>query len=177
MHSISIECKECLWCNHPGYAEYTKIKEEAQEPCQNGDFRDEKYKKFANWNPILNDSNRNFQELEKHFHPAIVRDNRMFKINMVGVNILNTPFTWEPEVEEGLENKALVGQFVTFHANGSPLFFKPTVHQVLTQLPQEIIELEGDFYFTTEVIAEDVNKCSVGHFNKYHVAVTSVYRD
>lgn len=173
---LSTEYKSNLWKNDPRFTEHTKIQEEAKQCYRTGDIQGEKYKKYQNWTPILEDSNETCSELREHFHPAVVKNNRLFRINTIGTNICETSFIWRP-IEEELANVSLVGRFITFHTTAYYQCFVPTIQEVLTQLPQSITELSGNFYFTTEAIDRtNPYPYTIGCNMQYHVAVTSVYR-
>lgn len=161
--------------SNPYYAEYKQFNKELVT-CGSEQLKNEKSQKFSNWSPIVKESNRNCVELQKYFHPAIVKDQRLFKINDAGINIFNSSFLWDPELKEELVLPGLVDRFITFHTCGYHLYFKPSIHEVLTQLPEKVIESKSDFYFTTETIDDDPNNCVLASNMKYHIAVTSIYR-
>jgi len=79
-----------------------------------------------------------------------------------------------------------VGRAITHHTNGYPLSlsfgyplsFKPSIAEVLLQLPEGLINgfsKECDLYFTTEPIHSDPSICAIGSWSRYHVAITTAY--
>ena len=77
------------------------------------------------------------------------------------------------------ETMESVGEFVTLHGCGHPMLFKPSIEEVLAQLPAELFDekkLAGrKLYFTNEILNEkDFMKTSMLS-SYYHIAKTIVY--
>ncbi len=72
-----------------------------------------------------------------------------------------------------------VGEFITIHGCGHPMLFKPSVEEVLAQLPAELFEekkLAGcKLYFTTDILNETNFLHTSMISQQYHIAKTRVY--
>lgn len=164
-----------LWQGHPCYKEYEKIQEGIQEFQKTLDRKSENYKKYSVWTPIVKKENRDFSKLQNKFHPAIVQDQRLYRINESSMDIFKTSIYLIPKIENELSTPTFIDRFITFHADG-PFFFKPSIFEVLNEMPEEIIEAEGNFFFTVETISDDRNVCAIGSWRQYIVGVTTIYR-
>lgn len=72
-----------------------------------------------------------------------------------------------------------VGEFLTLHGFAYYGFYKPSLEEVLAQLPAELFDekkLAGrKLYFTNKMISDDVNTSMLDQ--SYHIAKTRVYID
>lgn len=136
---LSTDAALQMWKSDPRCAEETTLKAEAQADRSEGHFEGEKYRRYTAWNPIPQNTGRNFEEIEKNVHPAIIREDKLFRINNMARDIFSTSFVWDPKIEEEITGVSLVGRYITLHTNGYPLFFKPSIGEVLVQLPEELV--------------------------------------
>jgi hypothetical protein len=132
---------------------------------------------YKAWNPIPPTSSRDVVKLAGRIHPATLKEGKLFKITDVGMDIFNQNFMAEPRLEEDLTQKVrLVGKCTTFHTSSFSLFFKPSIAEVMLQLPEEILALGSQLYFTTQTITDSPKTCTIGEFGRYHIAHTTVYQ-
>jgi len=72
-----------------------------------------------------------------------------------------------------------VGEFLTLHGFAYYGFYKPSLEEVLSQLPAELFDEEKlagrKLYFTNKMISEDLNTAMLNQ--NYHIARTSIYID
>lgn len=72
-----------------------------------------------------------------------------------------------------------VGEFITLHGFGYYGFYKPSIEEVLSQLPSELFDEEKlagrKLYFTNKMISEEINTAMLDQ--NYHIAKTVVYID
>lgn len=140
------------------------------------------------------------EELERRISLSIaclVRegDNGRSLINAGKVHPTNEAYTWGDKpgevigriysprnvyVKEGNDHKCVaveVGQFITLHEFGHPSLFKPSVKEVLSQLPEELFnekKLAGKkLYFNTKAISDHAPSTLLG--NDYHIGITTVW--
>jgi hypothetical protein len=70
-----------------------------------------------------------------------------------------------------------VGEFLTLHNFGYYGFYKPSIEEVLAQLPAELFDEEKlagrKLYFTNKMISADINVSMLNQEN--HIAKTTVY--
>ena len=174
---LSIEEKVQMWTQDPHYEEYKKIDQDAKTETNTIGLGGEGWKKFVAWDPIRENPLRDVSELRKHIHPATIVDDALHRIHETTIDTFRTAFTWEPKIGEKIVKPTLIGRYITFHRNGHPLCFKPSIAEVLQQLPQELTESKDELYFDTDLIHPNANVCSIGSPNAFHIAVTSVYRE
>jgi hypothetical protein len=86
------------------------------------------------------------------------------------VDLRSTAFTWAPELTGPAANLEPIATIVTYHTYGYFGLFKPSVAEVLAQLPTEVADVAAAF--STELVDSTPEACIVGD---YHRAVTTVY--
>lgn len=89
-------------------------------------------------------------------------------------DLRRTAYTWDPEPEpggmaEGIEQYAHI---ITYHTFGAPSLFKPSVAEVLAQIPEALIETTVAF----ELRTEDLTCVNVSSFHNAHWAPCILYR-
>ena len=130
-----------------------------------------------------------------------MEENEIFLIKNIG-NPINYSFSWDAKKgknvglisHDGLSKRDRpaenggwyckkvadkVGMFITLHNFGYYGFYKPSIEEVLAQLPAELFDekkLSGrKLYFTNKMISDDVNTSLLDQ--EYHIAKTVVYID
>lgn len=87
-------------------------------------------------------------ELDARFTPLVWRDGKLFKIERP--DLRRTAFTWDPKTTEEVTDFQEVRQTTTDHYCGYHAFFKPSIAEVLAQVPDDLPEeanayvLQGD---------------------------------
>ena len=88
------------------------------------------------------------------------------------VNPRNVAFTWGPEAAGLASGLKKVGEITTYHTWGYYGFFKPTIDEVLAQIPKELVGKVCAF--ETVPSSYDINKVLTPD-NKYHIGKTTLY--
>ena len=82
------------------------------------------------------------------------------------VNPRNVAFTWDPKPKDEAIGLKELSQIKTFHTYGYQGFFKPSIAEVLAQIPDSLLERTVAF----ETVSE-----SVEFEGQYHLALTRLY--
>jgi len=85
-------------------------------------------------------------------------------------------YTWEPRPADKVEDLRPISDIRTYHTFGYYGFFKPSIAEVLAQIPPEVIDQVVAF----EIIdspsdAEDLNREADALNSGYHVATTRLF--
>jgi hypothetical protein len=83
------------------------------------------------------------------------------------VNPHNIAFTWDPKAAKKATGLVPLEQIVTYHTWAYYGFFKPTIAEVLSQIPENCLE---------SIVAFETDVDSVQLCGDYHVASTTLYR-
>jgi hypothetical protein len=100
--------------------------------------------------------------------PLIKVNNKLWTIQPV--DLRNEVFTWDPKRLQQVDDVELVTSISTYHHCGHPALFKPSISEVLCQLPEDFAK-QGICWFVTET--EDVQICADG---EGHKTTTHLYR-
>ena len=137
----------------------------------------------------------------KLIHPCIEKENEIIKITNYGDPIKQS-FSWDYKEgttigfvsHDGISKRGKpaegggwycdkvankIGEFITLHNFGYYGFYKPSIEEVLAQLPEELFDedkLAGrKLYFINKMISSDINTSLLD--GEYHIAKTRVYID
>ena len=91
------------------------------------------------------------------------------------VDLRGTAFTWEPKATKIADDLNIYAMIRTFHSYGAPSFFKPSIAEVLAQIPQEDIGRVVAFETLTSKIDStslDIKNCLP---DGYHWTTTRLY--
>ena len=84
-------------------------------------------------------------------------------------DIENTAFTWSPKREDEAAGLTPLKTITTYHDYGAPVFFKPSINEVLAQIPPELLgKVTG---FSTE--PDQARQFTPG--GSHHVGITTLY--
>ena len=92
------------------------------------------------------------------------------------VDLFNIAYTWEPKQDVPAEGLKVVKTITTYHGYGYYGFFKPSIAEVLAQIPAELLDKVVAFEIVNSPsTVEDLNKHKVELDAGYHVAETALY--
>ena len=86
------------------------------------------------------------------------------------VDPVSIAFTWSPVPTSEATDLILVREITTYHTYGAPVFFKPSIGEVLRQIPTDLLDTVTAF--RTELDGNGVETI-VG---EYHRARTTLFR-
>lgn len=121
-------------------------------------------------NRIPDISRETVEELYKKVKP-LVRDKNGRFYTIEDVDLFKTAFTWSPILKEEVDGLEVVTIIITFHVFGAPAFFKPSIAEVLAQIPRHLLTKIDFFEVWTEGLGIQ-NVLSDG----YHFTHTILYR-
>lgn len=123
-------------------------------------------------------SNTELAELAKRIRPIVrkeSRGNRPFYIK-VGPDLRGTSYLWDVKYEKEAKGLFEFATITTLHTYGYHAFFKPSVAEVIAQIPPEYRDRVVAFEITNRPKSiEDLNKEKVALNQGFHVAVTALY--
>lgn len=102
-------------------------------------------------------------------------------LRVMPVDLRRHSYVWETDavpLEQGVKVK-MVREFVTLHTYGHPSIFRPTVSEVFSQLPMDLVQGEeeqvsGEFFIDTIYYTYNARACCTPD-DTYHIAVTRFY--
>ncbi len=112
-------------------------------------------------------------ELVEGIHPVVKHDERLWYIE--SVDPWKTAFNWDPTLRREATDLEPLQTVRTLHTYGAPVFFKPSIAEVLAQLPEDIA---GVVAFSVRGPADaDALNTELEALNAgFHVATTTLYR-
>jgi len=83
-------------------------------------------------------------------------------------------FTWGPKSTRQADDIERLDDIITYHTYGAPSLFKPSVAEVLAQIPEEYLEKTVAFEVRAENLREWNHVEEGGKY--YHVTMTRLYQ-
>ena len=113
-------------------------------------------------------------ELVERIHPLVERDEKLWHI--APCDPWKIAFSWDPTLRRPALDFVPGISFPTLHTYGAPVFFKPSIAEVLAQIPEELIDEVDAFSVKGPDTAADLNK-NIDALNAgFHVATTTLYK-
>ncbi len=113
-------------------------------------------------------------ELAARIKPVVRnRNNALAYIKPCGLR--DEAFTWEPKITHKAANLVKHATIRTLHTYGYYGFFKPSIAEVLAQIPEDLIEQTVAFETFGPAAADALNKESAALNAGFHVATTNLY--
>ena len=118
-------------------------------------------------------TNDRITKLLKQMQPIIEKDQKFFSIKKVDPR--KTAFTWDPKRKKEIKNIEPIRTVETYHTWAFYGFFKPTIAEVLAQLPADI-EKEIVAFKTEMKPHNNWRETLAGPMQEYHIGHTTFYR-
>lgn len=84
----------------------------------------------------------------KQVVPVLRKDGEFYEVDITGVDRRHTAFLWDPKpgpaIAKGLYERCYI---TTFHTFGAPVFWKPSLAEVVAQIEPDLIRLYKARYF------------------------------
>jgi hypothetical protein len=110
----------------------------------------------------------------ERIRPLVLRKNKLWDIQFDKSQVDTIAFLWDAKTTEEATGLAAMGRPVpTFHVYGYYGFFKPSVGEVLRQVPADYLGEAVAFAITR---SPDLNANVVALNDGYHVAYTQFYK-
>lgn len=113
-------------------------------------------------------------KLASKIRPTIRHENKLFYIKPPK-DLAKTPFLWEPKMNGEASNLKPVITIMTLHQFGYYGLFKPSIAEVLAQMPVELENQAVAFEVSGPKTVDDLNKDIEALSAGYHVASTTFY--
>jgi len=186
MRKYVLECEDAIdalesFINRKIAAEADTVEVEAPEIAQNqkndddddyGDEDDEFSLSKKVYIPRVDD--RIIEEMAKSIHPIITVDGKKRMIKPV--DLFGVSYIWSPQPTFEISNLKELCRITTYHKWGHYVLFKPSVAEVLAQIPDEYLDAVVAFEIVeSPETADDLNKHMDVVNDGYHVATTALY--
>ena len=106
---------------------------------------------------------------------AVVRDDKGVLRHIEPCDLRYVAFTWDPKLTRKAANLVEVATIRTLHAYGYYGFFKPSIAEVIAQIPGELIERVAAFETIGPATADDLNEERAALNAGFHVGSTHLY--
>lgn len=87
--------------------------------------------------PLPYISDEELEQLLKQIKP-LVRDEQGHLRAIADVPPRTTSYIWDPELLEAVDPGPVLAEFDTYHSFAAPVLFKPTLAEVLAQIPADL---------------------------------------
>lgn len=125
------------------------------------------------WIPPITDERLN--ELAEKIKPIVRMDDEPHYIEPV--DLRRTAYTWDPKPADRAEGLGEICDIRTYHSYGAPVYFKPSIAEVIAAIPEEHLgEVVAFEIVESPETADDLNKELEALNAGYHVATTRLYR-
>lgn len=117
-------------------------------------------------------------ELARRIKPVIsfLKDGVSTRYYIKEVSLSSVAYTWDPVKTEVAEELVVLGQIITYHTYGYYGFFKPSIAEVLAQIPEKYLGVVCAFEIVAQPqTADDLNENIAILDAGYHVAITQLY--
>jgi len=133
---------------------YTEINEEDYEPVKREPG-------------IPQISDMKLEDLYKRIKPVVRHEGNLHYIK--DVDLRRVAFTWDPKLTTKAENLERICDITTYHRYGYYGLFKPSIAEVIAQIPEKCLDRTVAFETSTDLDIENI----VG---EYHVTTTTLYK-
>lgn len=143
------------------------------------DYREQKLREFLQRHryvrrivPIserLEISDERLEELAKRIKPVVRCDGELYYIK--DVDLRDVAFTWSPKLKRKAKGLEELARIRTYHTYSAPVFFKPSVAEVLAQIPKTKLSQTSAFEIPVHITDPDPEP-----YGEYHKARTILYR-
>ena len=115
------------------------------------------------------------QELSELIRPVVQFDGKGGRY-IKPVDLFGIAYTWDPEPEDRATGLVSLCDITTYHSYGYHGFFKPSIAEVLAQIPNEYVGKVVAFEIVEKPeTADDLNRHIEALNAGYHVAKTRLY--
>lgn len=111
-------------------------------------------------------SDAKLEELYKRIKPVVGRKGKLYYIK--DEDLRKVAFTWEPKLKNKAKKLERLCDITTYHTYGYHGFFKPSIAEVIAQIPENYLDETVAFETFTDLTLENI----VGN---YHVTTTRLY--
>jgi len=122
--------------------------------------------------PALKDAE--LKHLSKRIEPLVEKDNELRRIKKCDLKTI--AFMWSPKFKGVADDVEPFRSIITYHTWAYYGFFKPTIYEVLAQIPDDCLGETVAFSVAGPEDVDDLNEQRDILNEGYHRAVTTLYR-
>lgn len=112
--------------------------------------------------------------LIQKIHPVIRKDDKLYLIEIP--DFRNTAYTWDAQITKEFSNLKEVTRIKTHHYCGYYGFFKPSIAEVLSQIPENLIDKINAFEIIGDIDSGTEEEVKIFSEGNGHLATTILYR-
>jgi hypothetical protein len=121
--------------------------------------------------PEISDTKLN--ELIKNIVPVIRRGNELYNIKIT--DLRNISYTWDPILTDTYKNLKEVARIKTDHYCGYYALFKPSIAEVLAQIPEYLLNKVCAFEIINDIDSGTDDEIKIYDYGNGHQATTILY--
>lgn len=116
----------------------------------------------------------NFDKWVKEIIPVIEKDSKLFYVEPKGCSI-NTLYIWDYKILNEATNLTILSKIFTYHTFAYLGFFKPTIFEIISQIPKRFLPYVKAFSIEGSDTTNDLRKNWWLTENGMHLAITTLY--
>ena len=124
------------------------------------------------WIPEITDNT--LAKLAERIKPVVDFGGRIRNLQYIKpCDLRKIAYPWDPTPAKEAKDLEKIVDIKTYHSYGAPVFFKPSIAEVIAQIPKEHLD-----EVTAFEILESIDPCSDNDALNagYHIAVTRLYK-
>jgi len=106
--------------------------------------------------------------------PVVREDNKLYKIEIP--DLRETAYTWEPKITKEYLDLQEITRIKTHHYCSYYGFFKPSIAEVLSQIPEKLIEEIDAFEIIQDTNSGNDTEIKIFKKGNGHLATTILYK-
>ena len=118
-------------------------------------------------------SDEKLNSLIKKIIPVVRENNKLYYIKIP--NLRNIAYTWDYKITEEYDNLKEITRIKTHHYCGYYGLFKPSIAEVLAQIPEELINKVNAFEIINDVCSGTDDEIKIFNNGNGHLATTILY--
>ena len=115
------------------------------------------------------------EERYAKIQPLLKRDGKLFSIQRP-IDLRNQSFIWDPKIGNEVKGLKEIAQVKTLHTYGYYGIFKPSIAEVLSQVPEYLLDQVVAFHLDGPDTVNDLNKFREELNMGFHVGFATFYK-
>ena len=118
-------------------------------------------------------SDEKLNSLIEKIVPVVKENDKFYQIEIP--NLRNIAYTWEPKIIKECDNLKEIKRIKTHHYCGYYGMFKPSIAEVLSQIPEDLIDKVNAFEIINDVNSGTDTEIKIFREGNGHLAITILY--
>lgn len=119
-------------------------------------------------------SEEKLNRLSKKIVPVITQDNKLYQIEIP--DLRNTAYTWDYKITAEYIGLKEIKRIKTNHYCGYYGLFKPSISEVLSQIPEDLVNNVCAFEIISDVESGTEDEIKIFNYGNGHLATTILYQ-